>query len=367
MFSNVALDVVIGLVFIFLLYSLLASIIQEIFARLFSMRARTLMSGIRRMLEDDKCKSEYTLVNFFSERINDIIYLVHPFKDSKFLKEFYKDPNIKYLGENGVNSKPSYITPERFSKTLIHMFRKQGYNPSMNQYQEIRNNLANNSFDRFQVGEDTKNVMMRMLEDANQDVERFKIELESWFNDMMDRVSGWYKKKTQFNLFVIGFIIAVSFNVDTIAIVKLLAKDEAARSSMVQLAISKYESYGTIIANQKDSIVVDSVSGDTVVLKTFQYNDKELDDVKKSLETDIEEVQNILGFGHKDTNDNQSENNPTPFWGWLITALAICLGAPFWFDLLNKIMLLRETGKKPSNSNSKPENTGNNKPIVPVG
>jgi len=29
--------------------------------------------------------------------------------------------------------------------------------------------------------------------------------------------------------------------------------------------------------------------------------------------------------------------------GWLITALALSMGAPFWFDLLNKLMRLRSS------------------------
>ncbi len=32
-------------------------------------------------------------------------------------------------------------------------------------------------------------------------------------------------------------------------------------------------------------------------------------------------------------------------FGWLITAVAISLGAPFWFDLLNKFMVVRSTVK----------------------
>ena len=32
-------------------------------------------------------------------------------------------------------------------------------------------------------------------------------------------------------------------------------------------------------------------------------------------------------------------------WGWLLTALAISLGAPFWFDLLNKFIVIRSTVK----------------------
>ena len=38
------------------------------------------------------------------------------------------------------------------------------------------------------------------------------------------------------------------------------------------------------------------------------------------------------------------------FWletltGWLITTLALSLGAPFWFDTLNKFMVVRSTVK----------------------
>ncbi|MEO8630927.1 MAG: hypothetical protein ABI612_22940 [Betaproteobacteria bacterium] len=34
--------------------------------------------------------------------------------------------------------------------------------------------------------------------------------------------------------------------------------------------------------------------------------------------------------------------------GWLITGLAVTLGALFWFDLLNKLVNLRGSGPKPA-------------------
>ena len=33
------------------------------------------------------------------------------------------------------------------------------------------------------------------------------------------------------------------------------------------------------------------------------------------------------------------------FLGWLLTALAVSMGAPFWFDLLNKFIVIRSTVK----------------------
>ncbi len=36
---------------------------------------------------------------------------------------------------------------------------------------------------------------------------------------------------------------------------------------------------------------------------------------------------------------------PTHLPGWLITALAISIGAPFWFDLLSRFMQVRSAAK----------------------
>jgi hypothetical protein len=35
------------------------------------------------------------------------------------------------------------------------------------------------------------------------------------------------------------------------------------------------------------------------------------------------------------------------FWGYLLTAFAISLGSPFWFDLLNKLVQLRGSVQQP--------------------
>jgi hypothetical protein len=69
MFHSVALDVVIGLIFIYLLYSLLATVLSEIIATLLALRARNLREAIDRMLHDEKVKS-------FIQRIRDSLHLM---------------------------------------------------------------------------------------------------------------------------------------------------------------------------------------------------------------------------------------------------------------------------------------------------
>ena len=40
-------------------------------------------------------------------------------------------------------------------------------------------------------------------------------------------------------------------------------------------------------------------------------------------------------------------------FGWLLTAFAVCLGAPFWFDMLNRLVNLRGTGANPAEKDGK--------------
>jgi len=43
----------------------------------------------------------------------------------------------------------------------------------------------------------------------------------------------------------------------------------------------------------------------------------------------------------------------TKLVGMAITVIAIMMGAPFWFDVLNKVSNLRGVGKKPEESEKK--------------
>jgi hypothetical protein len=80
MFNNVVLDVFISLIFIFLLYSLLASILQEFVAGRLNLRARMLQKAIRRMLEDQGTPGgnvfqRSTFDNYFLELVENVCRL----------------------------------------------------------------------------------------------------------------------------------------------------------------------------------------------------------------------------------------------------------------------------------------------------
>jgi hypothetical protein len=402
MFGNVALDVAISLVFIYLLYSLLASIVQELVSRAFNLRARLLTKALRHILDNDTRTNklgylgQFTFFTWCYEQVWSIIYFFLPFKNSPFLKRFYDHPGIRSLGEDRAASRPSYISPQMFVQSMMHLLRGPDYDSTKDDEASlVKQHLESG---KTLIGPDTRVHLLNLLEDAKRDADLFRHKMEQWFDEVMARTSGWYKKQTQVVLIFIGFIIAWQFNVDSIAITRILAKDKKAREQMVALATQRYEAYGQYKDSLRRTMVIreDTIyAGDSVIIRTdtvYQASiaDQELDSLYRSLSNDAAEVQNILGISRGSCGDSTDtayasirarldtvagrllsgpeqqkyrqamqavakrkvgcythpyqQNGWLVFVGWMITALALSLGAPFWFDLLNKVVQIRTTG-----------------------
>lgn len=383
MFGNIALDVFIGLICIYLLYSLLASILMEAVAKYLGLRPRITLKGIYKLLDDSEYTEHAGIRRFFTSI--DIEHFFDPLKGRPFTALFYAHPNIKNLGKNNFNRKPSSITPEMFSETLIQILRGDEFIGQQNQIDLIKSNIKieevgcgkngciikkvvslktplyyqhspykpvekeHEEDNRIKFSFQTYYQISQLLYNSHSDIDWFRKGLITWFNEMMDRAEGWYIKQTRTILFIIGFIIAVSFNVDTIAISKKLANDKTARDKMIEFATK--------------------VSNDNKV--KFDSSDAALNGAfKKSFES-ITESQKILG--------QTSNFHPftLSFWkdelwkglsGWLITAFALSLGASFWFDLLGKIMCIRQGGNNSStDAQKKVDKTLTNPTKEPVG
>jgi hypothetical protein len=380
MFNSVVLDVFIGLVFIYLLYSLLATILQEMLARWLSLRTHNLTYAIRTMLEDRKepdCK--WIFFRWWARRWNSlwdtILHFFNPFPKNTLSKAFYHHPVIKYLGESQWKRKPAYLQPETFSETLVQLLRGRHYDGSRPQIKYIEDVLFNRKKITANLSQQEKDIsidsetlyhLQQIFLDANQDIERFKGGLESWFNETMDRASGWYKKSVQLTLLIIGLMLAITFNIDTIAIYGLLSVNHTARAQMVQLATASADKYGTVIKDMgmisKGNIVTTKDSGKTVlhVRDTIYVTDTLLNKTNKMLNDDMLDAAYIFSASAE-----YQKNCGKKLAGWLLTALAISLGAPFWFDLLNKLIQLRGTGPKPVSPNTAPDNSTEDKKVVP--
>jgi len=150
MFGTVALDV--GLVFVFLLYSLFATILAEMIATFIGLRARNLKEAVDRMLNDEtdwvdrqcgKLRGRYRWVSgwarkllrhvtkfalFIIDRLRRLLDSLRLMKnpDNKLINQFYGHPEIKYLGSGGVFQNPSSFKAISFSKTLLYLLNGDG-------------------------------------------------------------------------------------------------------------------------------------------------------------------------------------------------------------------------------------------------
>jgi len=390
MTGNVALDIFIGIVFVYLLYSLLATIIMEIIATFLDLRAKNLQYALKMMLRDEKEGSKFLRKLWTSvTRIFGYSCTLELKDKSKDLyKLFIDQPSIKYLGGGTFFKMPSYFTSQNFAKALVDTLKAE----------KSQGNLLeriNTGISELPIGPETKTHLNSLLEDANNDVQKFRLLLGNWFDNTMERSIGWYKKNTQFFLLVIGFMVAVAFNANTFQIIQKLSKDDKAREQLVMLSASYLKENQDVIAkldSLKQSDVVFPSKFDTLLsIREDLRNDiaransvislswPRMDSTKIDSVSSENGARQMIPIGKKDSKIGiyypvnvdktlfekaleKKEGVIVPskhdkvkfrknrylwsmvgknFWGYLVTALFISLGAPFWFDLLNKVVKLR--------------------------
>jgi hypothetical protein len=166
-------------------------------------------------------------------------------------------------------------------------------------------------------------------------------------------VAGWYKRRTQAILFVIGFGVALTTNADAIRMADKLARNQGTRASLAGAA----EAYSALPEEQRkvDSELRTAVSSAVTQVQQsgvpIGWRDCQADHWKDAaLKPDCFPGSPAALFredGPKVLNWTVQwwDQLRIHFFGWLLTALALTLGAPFWFDVLNKIMVIRSTVK----------------------
>lgn len=239
MFDNVAFNVVLGLILIYLLYSLLVTILSEMTATYLGFRQRMLRLCIERMLNDGYYDHG---LNWWGKQWNNILRtFLYEFRGFKYsvAGRFYNDPGIKYLAKGDKiswisfrQSKPSYISKDTFALTLIHLMRDKGTGKT--DVEKIEFCLQYNTL-HFQP--DTLRNIKTMWTDSGKDLALFGEKLKKWFEESMERNTGWYKRKMQVTTFFIGLLLAMVFNVDSIKITRILSRDKEARGQLVNLAV----------------------------------------------------------------------------------------------------------------------------------
>ncbi|MDQ2694742.1 MAG: hypothetical protein M3Z21_05065, partial [Pseudomonadota bacterium] len=202
MFGSAILEVAIGLIFVYLLVSLIVTAANELIASALKWRAANLEKGIRNLLNDPN-----------AQRLAD---------------DFFAHPLIQGLAEAG--KRPSYIPSRTFALALLDIVAPNTTGEPQ-KLTAIRNALNDTS-----IPDDVKKPLLVLLADAGNDLRRFQENVEVWFNNAMDRVAGWYRRKTQAMLLVLAVAFTAVLNIDTIAIVRALSVNPELRAALVEQA-----------------------------------------------------------------------------------------------------------------------------------
>ena len=281
MFNSNILDVAVGLVFVFLLLSLICSAANELLEVFLKKRSKDLERGIQELVG---AKDDSALVR--------AIYS-HGLVNSLFRGTY--DPAKK-------GNLPSYIPSENFALALIDLKKTASAEMSQNVKDAFR------TFERMAAGDMTK----------------LQKSVEAWYDSAMDRVSGWYKRRCQIIIFALGIVVTALVNVDAIQIAERLSTDTNLRLAAVRLA---EEAAKTGPAKPEET---------KAGLAGIRDNLGKLDGIGLPIGWTADESGSAQGI---------AVAAGRHWLGWLLTAIAVSLGAPFWFDVLNKIIVVRSTVK----------------------
>jgi hypothetical protein len=208
MFGSEILEVGIGLAFVYLLLSLVCSVVNEWISGVMGLRAKNLEAGIRSLFSDGKLAS---LASKGEEFISDAIY------DHGLIKSLYR-----------TGGKPSYIPSNLFAMALLDTLVPTDGSPKT--IEGVRSAVAN-----LPQGA-AREALLTLVSEAGNDLTKARRAIENWYNDGMDRVAGWYKRKTQLILVCLALVVTAATNMDTIAVVKALVNRPALRESTVKIA-----------------------------------------------------------------------------------------------------------------------------------
>jgi hypothetical protein len=291
--SNAFIDIAIGLILMFLVLSMLTTVINEFIATQMKLRASMLADSLKQMLDNDDLRDEFYKHGLISSANNAV---------------------------GGNDGHVSYLSGRTFALAVLGSLDTKKSLPG---FDDIKT-----AIEKLPTESKIRGRLLAQLATANGDLEKLRDNLARSFDNMMDRITGVYKRYLKWISLTVGLVLAIALNADTIAVGTALWKDGSLRAEMVEAA----GSFKT----------PPPAGGGNVDLSQAAQAIKKAQQDLRPLPIGWEGAtwpptwSQILSWA-----------SLVKVFGWLLTGLAISLGAPFWFDLLGKFMNLRGAGTKP--------------------
>jgi hypothetical protein len=358
---NTYLETGISLVLIFFIFSIVTYVIQELVAVNMRYRSKMMWKSMSQLMDGFILEGRMKLMKAL------------PTGKTSNTDDFYGHAQIQSLQKN-LNKLPNYIPAANFALAIMDLVAKKAPAKTGVLFTDVKAGLQT-----FVGSKGNLYEVLTNLVDTSSTIEELQKKIEDWFNNYMQRVSGWYQSHTIVTVRIIALFVALIFNINVIKLTKTIYSDGKLRSSLVAMSesvvkdagpITKF--YTTSFEKQNADLItsfknrIDSAKGDTLKLiherdsvldaLAKNYTDKNIAAIK-SLTASLDTTGLPLGWKRSvfadggwlkegPTNDG-TINFLLALIGLLIGAGCISMGAPFWFDMLNKLVNVRRSGVKP--------------------
>lgn len=298
-----ALNIIIGLAAVYTAFSLLASWLNEGISTFSNLRADTLKDGIKQMVGSAELRDK-----------------------------LYGQPSI-VAAQSPSGRDPSYLAANQFSLAVTSMLNTAWLIGQTGQSAFTALSASVSELPDSQL----KSTLTSILAQSGADAKAFVSGVEAWFNANMDRITGWYRRNAQLWLLGIGLALALCFNVDSIRL------GQSFIGTPLNLDACKLQGAP---ADAQQCVSRSVFSQLTLGWKDPSYCPKASSVGNK---TPLNAIPSCWAW------DSVTE------WGWwifdkivgvLLTAVALSLGAPFWFDTLSNFVNVRGSGPPPQTGTS---------------
>jgi hypothetical protein len=187
------------------------------------------------------------------------------------------------------------------------------------------------------------------------DVDQFRRSVETWYDDHMERVSGWYKRYTRWITALTGLVVVVGLNVQIFAFADSLYTSQALSRDVVSKAVAAKP------CNEDAAACINDARKQLKSLEpTLNLGWNVVPDCQSKVladESTPEQSKSCSFFekyGITAPPGGGSDNWAlvTVLVGYLLTVLALIPGSRFWYDLLNRFGSFRSSGPRPAPSSA---------------
>lgn len=304
-------DVAIGLTLVYLGASLFVTILNEYIAQTLNLRGKQLHDSLKMLISDKDVK--------------DILM---------------KNPALKPFFDTDRTKASSYIDTNILAQLLVGGLADPTIaGKTVEQVSGAIEKLPDSNL---------KTQLQALVRTAGSTTDALMTAVSDWVNRSLTMLGADYKRNLQKISFGIGLVVAVGFNLDTVALTEHLYRDKDARAAAVALGMQVVEKtskeafetcMGLTSQKRKEDASCASLMG---LVNAVQGRNESLGRLPIGWPPPEFRTQGAARSGSFDP-----WMWTTRVVGWLLTALALSLGAPFWFDLLNKLVNIRHGMRKP--------------------